>query len=126
MDGTAFLPRLFQVVGHFAERRGLRYTHRRGLVGDQGLRTHPDDVVDVHVIAEDAFFARFGVDDGGQVGLVESEEIEERTVLPELVLVVGIVAAGFAVAQQQDHALAYLLQQAFPAGNIDLFVEHIK
>ena len=115
-----------EAVGQAGERGGLRHAHRRGLIGDQRLRAHPDDVVDVDVVAEDPFFAAFGVDDRGQVGFVEPEEIQERTVLPELILVVGIVAAGFAVAQQQDHALAYLLQQAFPAGNIDLFVEHIK
>ena len=60
-----------------AEGKALPDTYLRSQFLDARLRTHPDDVVDVHVIAEEDVFAGFDVQHACISRMRLSEEIKE-------------------------------------------------
>ena len=83
----------------------------------------PDDVVDGEFVAEDNLAVFIDIDDSGQAGIVEAEEVEERRVLAEAIGVVGIVHANFMIAKEEHEATAHVLLQTGAAPDIGFFFD---
>ena len=97
---AALCLRLLDELGELRERTGLRHAHLLGQRSNRRLIAHPDDVIDGEVITENDRLVRVEVDDGGDVGDGKSKEIEEVTILTEVIGIVGIVHRGLMVAQK--------------------------
>ena len=93
-------PGLGNVLLKLRQREGLGDTHRSGLVADQRLGAHPDDVVDVDVIAEDDLLPGLEVDNGCQIRVRKTEIVVESTVLTVPVGISGIVDSRLTSAQE--------------------------
>ena len=88
------------------------------------LRAHPDDVLHLQVVAEDRLPVLVDVDDRGQAGKIQAEEIEERAVLAVMVGVGRVVHRALAVAQEKQQPRLHLLCQFGSSLLVDFFVEH--
>ena len=99
-------------------REGLRNAYLGAQLAERGLRTGPDDVLDGEVVAVEGLLARVGVDQTHQRGNVESEVVEERRVLAEIVGVVGVVVRCGGVSRKQDDALPDFRAQHLAARDI--------
>ncbi len=53
------------------------YANLGGLGGDRWLRSHPDDVSDLHIVGEDGLLSAVKVQDGRIAWLVESEKYSQ-------------------------------------------------
>ena len=106
----------------FIHRPDVGNTYGSGHLAQRGLGTRPDDVVDGQLIAEDDFAVLIDVDDGGQSGVVEAEEIKERGVLTETVGVVGIIHRCLVVAEEEQQAAAHVALQLGAATDIGFFL----
>ena len=84
---------------------------------------HPDDVVDGQLVGEDDVAVVVNVDEGTHAGVVRSEVVEHRAVLPEGVTVVAVVHADFFVADEDKQAAPHPLLELGPAFDIGLFSE---
>ena len=85
--GHGFLQNLLKLC----HRGCLSHTYLFGTAGHQGLRSHPDDVVEVYIVAEDNLFSALHIDDGRHVWLIYTEIVKPGAVLTEGVLVVTVV-----------------------------------
>ena len=92
-------------LGQRRPRPGVGHAHPFGPFGDGGQVAHPHDVVDGQLVAEDDGRALVDVDHRRQVGLVETEVVEEGTVLPEGVAVVGVVHRALGVAREHQQTV---------------------
>ena len=99
-------------------REGLRNAYLGAQLAERGLRAGPDDVLDGEVVAVEGLLARVGVDQTHQRGNVESEVVEERRVLAEIVGVVGVVVRCGGVSRKQDDALPDFRAQHLAARDI--------
>ena len=106
------------------QRLRLLHAHEPGGLLQGRHRPGPDDIVDGKLVAEDDLLPVVDVDDGGEAGLVQAEEIQEGTVLAERILVVMIVHAHELVPEEQKDTVAHLLGEAGAAGHIGIFVKH--
>ena len=84
----------------------LGYTHLRTKLSHSGLRTCPDDIFDRKIIAIECRFTRLGIDDTHHRGHIQSEKVEERRILTEIVSIVGIVVRRGHITREQNHSLA--------------------
>ncbi len=100
MHRASFCQGLGHKAGQTCKGVGLPYSDLGGLVCNALLRTHPYDVVNIHIVAKNNLSAAVNVNHGRQAGLVQPEIIQERAVLPESISVVGIIRRGFVVAQK--------------------------
>ena len=107
--------------------RAMLHTYPGGLLGHAGLRPHPDDVVDRHVVGVDGLLAAFKVDGGGETGLVDTEIIEPCAVLAELIAIVFVLGGSLHIADEDRDAFFAVkeLHELFAAADIDIFLEHI-
>lgn len=124
MDGAARGQGSLDHLLETGEGKGLRGSDHGGLLAEEGLRAHPDDVVDGEVVAEDNVASFIDVDDGSEAVEVESEVVEERGVLTETVGVVGIIHRSMVVAEEQQHAAAHAALQLRPPLDIGFFAKH--
>ncbi len=92
-------------LGQRRPRPGVGDTDPFGAFGDGGQVAHPHDVVDGQLVAEDDGRALVDVDHRRQLGLVETEVVEEGAVLPEGVAVVGVVHRALGVAEEQQQTV---------------------
>ena len=112
MNGLAFAASLVEISFQLAHRSRVCDAELRSTLLQRGHRACPDDIIDRQLVAEDDDPVLVHVDDGGEVGVVHSDEIQERTVLTKLICVVGIVHAHFSIAEEQQQAAAHILLQA--------------
>ena len=82
------------------ERERLGDTHRSGLVADQRLWSHPDDIIDIDIVAENNLFSGLQVDDRGQIRVGQTEIIIKGTVLAVTVGIAGIVDGRLSSSQK--------------------------
>ena len=83
-------------------------------------RAVPHDIVDVDFVADEYFFSGVSVDYAHQAVAFVSEEIEKRTVLPELVRIGRIIVGAIIVAEQQNQSFAHQLAQLATAFHVCL------
>ena len=77
MDFLVFMDRFFYIVGEFVGGSGIGNAGFFTLFL-QGRRCfNPDYVIDCGVMAEDGLCAVIGINDGGEGGGIEAEEIQE-------------------------------------------------
>ena len=98
----------------------LLHAHLSSLLGHTGLGTHPDNIVHGKVITKEGLFPTLNIYHTGKARMIDTEEIEERTVLTEMIGIIGIVGRCLAIAQQQDKTTAYLAAQRFTAFFINI------
>ena len=87
------------------ERCTFGHAYRSCLLRNKRLWPHPDDVVYIHVVAENDLLSTLNINDGSQIGLVKTEEIEERTILPESIGIACIIEARLAIAWNENYSL---------------------
>ena len=124
--GLPFLEGKFDILAESGHRTRLGDAHGQTALGQSRLHTRPDDVVDGEFVTEDDGLVVVDVDDGGQTFTIEAKEVEERGVLTERIVVIGVVIGGNAVAQHKDKATAKGLLQALTALDVGLSREHRK
>ena len=88
-----FSDEIFQLVG----REAFANPYLGCQFFDAGLRSHPDNVIHIYIIAEEIIFSVVGVNDSRISGVRLTEEIDERTVLTILVCVIGVIGRSFVV-----------------------------
>ena len=126
MDGLPFLEGKFDILAERGHGTRLGDTHCQTALGQRGLHARPDDVVDSEFVTENDGLVVVDVDDSCQTFVVEAKEIEERGILTERIVVIGVVIGGDAVAQHKDEATAKGLLQALTALDVGLSREHGK
>ena len=119
--GTPLLHGTVQVVCQLDRRQCLRNAHGRSLLTQSGLGTHPDNVVNGKLIAEDDFPVLINVDNGVQSGKGKPEIVKERGVLTVTERVVLVIQTLFIVAQKQQHAAAHGFFQHIAALHVSVF-----
>ena len=108
----------------FTCRGAMSHMDARCHVFHARLRTHPDDVVHRHVVAEQIVFTTVDVDDTCHARLVNAEKVEETTVLAKLVCVVRVVARSFVVTRENNQAVSHLASKGL-ATFLVISVKHI-
>ena len=94
----------FLQVGH---RSRLFYSYFGGQVVNGRHETRPDDVFDVDVITDEPLAARVSIDDADETVALLAKEIEERTILTELVGIGRVVGGSLVMTEDDDEATAY-------------------
>ena len=107
-----------------AHRRRFDHTDLGGHVADTLDRTVPDDVINVDLVAHKELPAAVGVDNAYQTVAFLPEEVEERTVLAELVGIGGVVDGTVVVPEDEDEPVAHQLAQCGAPLSIGCFGEH--
>ena len=107
-----------------AHRRRFGHTDLGGHVADTLDRTVPDDVINVDLVAHKELPAAVGVDNAYQTVAFLPEEVEERTVLAELVGIGGVVDGTIVVPEDEDEPVAHQLAQCGAPLSIGCFGEH--
>ena len=126
VDGAAFRASLVADGLQLCHRSRLRHTHLGSHVGHALHRAVPNDVLDVDVVADEAFTVVVDVDDAHQSVALLSEVIQERRVLTERVVgVVGVVVGRLVVAEEHHYALADELLELIAALYVSFFAKHI-
>ena len=111
--------------GESLHRGRLRDAYLSGEVGYAGHEAHPNDVLDVDVVAEEPFLVVVDVDDTHQPVAVLAEIIEEGRVLTHGSVGIGrIVGRCLVVAEEHDDAVAHEPLEFRAAADISLFAEH--
>ncbi len=64
---------------------------------EKRLRSHPNDIFHGHIITKKNVLLLIYIDNAGQTVRIESEEIEKRTILPEMIRICRIIHRGFVV-----------------------------
>ena len=81
-----------------AERKTLADTHPGCQLLDRRLRTHPDDIIHGHIVAEEILLVGIHINDARISGMSMAEEIQKGTVLTELIGVVGIIGRSLVIS----------------------------
>ena len=77
-------------------------------VGNGRNATIPYDVFYVNIIAQEPFFSAFAVDNSDESNFLDSEIIEERTVLTEWrISIVRIITRLLVIAEEDDNSVTY-------------------
>ena len=109
--------------------RGVGDTHGIGLGTDTGLRAHPDDIVNIHIIGKEGFRTGVDVQDGGHQGLIQAPVIEPGAVLTPFVAVVLVLGRSFGVSYEKNDAaltgFPHLFGQFGATTNVYLFCKHV-
>ena len=112
----------------FPVRGRLPDAHRFGPGQDRGLRPHPDDIANLHIVCKDGLFSALQIQHGAVERLIQSEEIQPGRILTPFIAVVLIRCRGLGVSQEKDDALFsgshQIGHQTGPAGLIDFFCKH--
>ena len=126
VDGAAFRAGIVADGLQLGHRSRLCHAHLGSHVGHALHRAVPHDVLDVDVVADEAFAVVVDVDDAHQSVALLSEVIQERRVLTERVVgVVGIVVGRLVVAEEHHYALADELLELIAALYVSFFAKHI-
>jgi hypothetical protein len=99
-----FIPGNLEKRVNSVSRANVQNTHFLGFATQSLLLTDPNNVIDRKLITKNDFLSTVAVDYSIQTSLVNSEIIKKSTVLPESVMIVGIVHTGFIIALKQDQA----------------------
>jgi hypothetical protein len=124
MDRALFRPGVRQKRLQSSDGSRPHDARLRGPLPDRRLRPHPDEVLDGQVIAVNRVRPFVEVDDPGQPGEIESEEVQERTVLPEVIGVVRVVHRALLVPKKEGEPRLDLRAQAVPSGDVNIAIEH--
>ena len=108
MHRTAGSHSLSHGLVELSERLCCRTSYERALRSHRRLRTHPDDVIDVHIISVKAFFRTVKVENRRKVRLVNTPEIKEITVLTELVIIAAVVGSSIDIAKEYGDSASAL------------------
>ncbi len=92
------------IVVKCSQRGALGDCCRGGFLRNQRLGTHPDDVIDIHVVSEQNFLSGIHVYDSCQIGLLQAEVVDECTVLTVAVLVARVIDSGVGSSEEQKNA----------------------
>ena len=115
-----------QVRFQVGQREGVRNACFGPLFAQRRLRPRPDDVFDREVVAVQRNLSGVGIDQADQRRGVESEVVEERGVLAEIIGVVEVVVGCEHIARNEDQAAAHLAAQGAAASDVDFFCKHSR
>ena len=83
-----------------SKRSGSGTSDRNTLRGNRRLRTHPDDVINIHIVSIKALVCSIKVDHGSEPWLVNAPEIKEVAVLTELVVIAAVICRSIDVSEE--------------------------
>jgi hypothetical protein len=98
MHATTGIKRLFYKCSQIAVRGSIFNAHFGRQVFYEGLDSHPYDIVHVDIVSKEIVFIVVHVNQTGKTGVIESEKIQEITVLSKMILVGGIVESSIYIA----------------------------
>ena len=125
MDRLFLLLSLLQVALDLLERTYFGNTGSFRFLLEGRLDAHPDNGIDGQLIPKDDLPVVVDVDNGGQSGIRQAEEIEEGGILTEMIGVVGIIHATLVISQKQQQSGTDCLFQFRPTGDVCIFTKHV-
>ena len=85
MNPASLRNRRFHTIRQPGKRSGLRHADPGCHILYTRLRSHPDNIIHIHIIPEYIFIPRIDIDHSCKTGLIQTEKIEKRTILTELI-----------------------------------------
>jgi hypothetical protein len=85
-----------------------RTSDKSALRSHRRLRTHPDDIIYVHIISIKALIRRIKVQHSRKPRLINAPEIQEAAVLTELIIIAAVVCRSVNIAKEHSDAVRIL------------------
>ena len=121
LSGAAcFFYKINQASGRdfFCNTNGFRqFFHRRHCA-------HPNYIFNAQVVAEDDLPVVININNRSQSWLVDTKEVQEITILPEMIGIAGIVHADFIVTQEEGQAGFQVFFKSVASGFIGIRRKH--
>ena len=107
MHSTPHLLSLADIFSSFGIGKSGFNTNFSGLIGNGRLGAHPDDVVNIHIVAKQNFFTTLKVDQTNETGMIEAEKVGKMTILPVTVDIGRVIKGCVLVGRENSNAFCY-------------------
>ena len=125
MNPASLRNRRFHTIRQPGKRSGLRHADPGCHILYTRLRSHPDNIIHIHIIPEYIFIPRIDIDHSCKTGLIQTEKIEKRTILTELISIIRIISRGLPISQDQHQTTFHFFFQTGASVFVNTCLKHI-